>query len=92
MHRRSFLSMLGLAPVVAVAPALAKAAPSFGVVGEFAGEAILPLSRPLIVGGAITADKIVSGSILSETISIGSVCVGKLKAGDLLIDLDNESV
>lgn len=68
MERRSFLRMLGLAPVVAAAPALARLAPE--TVGE------------VVAVTTIRPELIVTGSIQAAKINAGSIALGKLVVTD----------
>lgn len=62
MNRRSFLSFVCGAPLAAIVPAVAQAAPV----------------QVLIVDGVITADKICAGSVTATMISANAVVAGKI--------------
>jgi hypothetical protein len=73
MKRRSFLTLLGLAPVAAVIPVAAVSA-----------SAVDPMQDGFVVD--LIADKIAVGSITRENICVGAVTASKITAGPITAD------
>ena len=101
MKRRSFLSILGLAPLapamVAVA-APAAASPTARKASdlvlndfslqydEFGRPFRAAASRELVVEGSITADKIVANAVTANQLSAGSITASKIDCGSCVVN------